>query len=132
MTLKTFRKNFDDEKFNDDDVSFFDVIKFSIIVDSISKTTFANSQTFNSNNDVDKNYFDISKFSNFLLRIKKIYAKNKRIQKIINVKRKNNKKKIRKLIKKNIKLKFNDCEIKFDFFLNQKTFTHVSKKIVAN
>ena len=62
------------------------------------------------NNDNDE--FD---YHDFLSRIKKIYKKNKNLQTIMKTKIDDDRKISIKLIKKNVRLKFDDCEIKFDF-----------------
>ena len=59
---------------------------------------------------------DTFQYSNFLFRIQAIYKKNSILQTIMKVKNDNDRKISIKLIKKNIRLKLNNCEIKFDLF----------------
>ena len=54
-------------------------------------------------------------YTNFLFQIKKIYKKNIKIQTIIKIKKKKNRKISIKLIKKNVRLKLKNYKIKFDF-----------------
>ena len=60
--------------------------------------------------------FNTNNINNFLFRIKKTYKKNKKFQIIMKTKKNNNRKILIKFIKKKIRLKLNDCEIKHEFF----------------
>ena len=70
------------------------------------------SSTQNQSKDAQQNP---AEFFDFLSRIKKTYQKNKRLQSIIKIKRNDDRKISTKLIKKDVRLKLNNCEIKFDF-----------------
>ena len=59
---------------------------------------------------------DIVFFIDFLFRIQRVYKKNKNFLIIIKTKKNREKKISVKLIKKNICLKFENCEIKFNVF----------------
>ena len=64
----------------------------------------------------DKIQNDTFRYSNFLFRIQTIYKKNSILQTIMKIKNNDNRKISIKLIKKNIRLKLNNCEIKFNLF----------------
>ena len=140
-------KDFDDENDNFDaenifivNQSFTNAINFSKNqFDAINFSNFSstfnaiNSSTFNETNFVQNLSmqsnieFDTNNINNFLFRIKKAYKKNKKLQVIIKTKKNDNRKISAKLIKKKIRLKLSDCEIKHEFFWIKKRL-HMSRK----
>ena len=60
--------------------------------------------------------FDANNINDFLFRIKKAYKKNKKFQIIMKVKKNDDRKISIKFIKKEVRLKLNDCEIKHELF----------------
>ena len=142
-------KNLDDENNNDFDVestftvneSLTDAInflknQFHAANFSNSSSTFnaINSSTFNEANFVSNlstqsnTEFDANNVNNFLSRIKKAYKKNKKFQTIMKTKKNDDRKISIKLIKKKIRLKLNDCEIKHELFLIKKRLHMFRKK----
>ena len=136
-------KGFDDENNNDfdvenifvDDQSFINAVNFSKNqFDAINFSNF--SSTFNEVNfvfDISSSLnteFDANNIDDFMFRIKKAYKKNKKFQIIMKAKRNNNRKISIKLIKKKVRLKLNDCEIKHEFFWVKKRLHMFWKKLL--
>ena len=145
IIFEIFQQNFDDENFDSKNelMTKTFIFRFFAIINSLILMTKAfvfkffsitnssiNQQNFVTNSSITNRFFvinssieffdqiqnDTLQYSNFLFRIQTIYKKNSILQTIIKIKNNNNRKISIKLIKKNIRLKLNNCKIKFDLF----------------
>ena len=145
MIFEISQQNFDDENFDsknesmtkafifrsfatiDSSVSitktlvfkFFSITNSSINQQNLVTDSSITNRSFVINSSVelfDQTQNDTLQYSNFLLRIQAVYKKDSILQTIIKTKNDDNRKISIKLIKKGIRLKLNNCEIKFDLF----------------
>ena len=143
MTFETFQQDFDDENFDSKNESMTKASisqPFAIINSSISMTEEPVSRPFSVTNssinqqnlvtdslvtnrssviDSSVEFFDQAQndtlqYSDFLLRIQATYKKDSILQAIMKAKNDDDRRIPTRLIKKDIRLKLSDCEIKFD------------------
>ena len=98
---------------------FFSITNSSINQQNLVTDSLVTNRFFVINSSVelfDQIQNDTFQYSNFLFRIQAIYKKNSILQAIMKIKNNDDRKISIKLIKKDIRLKLSDCEIKFDLF----------------
>ena len=156
MTFETFQQDFDDENFDSKNESMTKASisqPFAIINSSISMTEEPVSRPFSVTNssinqqnlvtdslvtnrssviDSSVEFFDQAQndtlqYSDFLLRIQATYKKDSILQAIMKAKNDDDRRIPTRLIKKDIRLKLSDCEIKFDLLWIKKRL-HMFKK----
>ena len=136
MISKIFELDFDDENFDNENIANETfVVESSTINDETIISSKFNEKIFDfqivnffeqlflieqtSIDDifiiVESNEQNSIEFFNFLFRIKKVYKIDKKLQLIMKAKKINQRKISAKLIKKKVRLKLKNCEIKFDF-----------------
>ena len=149
MISKIFEFDFDDENFDNENIANETfVVESSTINDETIISSKFNEKIFDfqivnffeqlflieqtSIDDiftiVESNEQNSIEFFNFLFRIKKVYKIDKKLQLIMKTKKIDQRKISAKLIKKKIRLKLKNCEIKFDFFWIKKRLHMFRKK----